>query len=443
MPVMARLCAPDVPSPFLAAGLEAVSAYAASQVHSLNDIERALLFAILRRSDTDWTPETWRPRYKCLLTLTREGQSVEGFQTEFLRYAEDCITSAFEALHSDNYSDRVPKEKYIESVSHVIRMTLKQNKTLYDEQDLQAVLVFFEGFVHRSLANVPACPQPGTVSIPPSPEAIQTLGSHRRNPSSASGSVFQGSRPSPPREGVSPRDQTLLPITLYMSFLDMYRPQMRPCHLRSAIATLARIVAVHLGPLPRLSTSLSPLHQPHLLEEAALKHLVASLTGPYADTVASHIKRLLASTNQQEALGAFRVTRSVLRVAAVSRMAYLALQRPRFVVDEFTTTSRLVVTDDVVEALERVHKAAFGVSGLTLDMITKAAGEAVREWTARANAEEVLEEALGIVKDIMVEAGDRVQEKENPEDYSALDPQEGRFVGTVLNEAVKYIQRLR
>ena len=368
---------------------------------------------------------------------------VEGFETAFLHYAEDCITSAFESLLSDDNSDRVSKEKYIESVSHVIRKTLKQNKTLYNEQDLQAVLVFFEGFVHRSLTSVPVCPQPGMPSIPFSPEATQTLGSHRRNASVSSGFTFYpGNQPPPSHEPVSPLDQTLLPITLYISFLDMYRPQMDLCHFRPAVSILVRIVAVHLSPLPRLSTVPTPHHQFRPAEEAALKQLFACLAGPYADTVAGHIKHLLASANWQEALGAFRVVRLALRDAAVSRMALRILQGPRFAVEGFEPTGRLVVTEDLVDVLESTHKAASNVSGFRLAKITKAAGQGVREWVAHSDAENLLEEALGIVEDVMAEASDRAEEKAGSENYP-LDDHEGRFVGTVLNEAVKYVQRVR
>jgi len=127
----------------------------------------------------------------------------------------------------------------------------------------------------------------------------------------------------------------------------------------------------------------------------------------------------------------------------MSRMSLLVLERPKFEGHESAPTGQLVVTENLVDVPQRAHRAGFDVPALTLDRLTKAVGKAVREWAARSDAEKVLEEALGIVKDIMAEANDRAGEKQETEDYSSLDVYEGRFVGTVLSEAVKYVQRMR
>ena len=440
-PVVARLCAHDVPSAFLATGLDVICACAASQARPPNDLERASLFSILRSSDADWAPETWKPRFNCLSALTRGGNSVAGFQTAFLRFAERCISSAFEGLLTEDDADRNLREKYIESVSHIIRKTLNQNAPLYTGQDFVDVLTFFDGFVQQAFARLQGTL--GQQPLLPSPGVRSTSPSHRRNASSLGSPMqYPGGRPSL-REPITPLEQTVFPIQLYMDFLDTYRRQLLLNRITDIVSVLLRIVAFHINPLPHPSALPIPQHRPRPTEEAAIKHIFLFLSGPYSDTVAMHIKACLSSDNWQEALGAFRTVRAVLRDAAGTRMALVALRRPRFEAEDVAPAGQTAATVMYADMLERAHKDGLEVPSFTLSRLRSRVGKAVRDWSARTVAEKVLEEALGMIKDIIAETSDRTEDKGREQDSLCFNVDEGRFIGTILSEAVKYVQRLR
>ena len=437
-PVIIRLCAPGVPSAFLAAGLDVITACAASVITPPNDLERASLFSILRLSDFNWAPETWQSRANCLLALTKDSSSIEGFGTEFLRFVEKCISSALHGFLSDDDSDRCMRETYIKCVSHILRKTLDQNAAFFTEQDFKDVLAFFDGCVQQSMTHLTG--PLGSQSNTPILGTPQSLVSHRRNASSLGSPIpYSGSRPSP-KEPLTSLDLTVLPVQLYLEFLDMYRRQLSPGQATSIASALLCIVAVHINPLPHLSVLPIPQHRPRPTEEAALKHLFTLLSGPYSDTVAIHIKECLASDNWQEALGAFRCVRVILRDAAISRMALVALGRPR--VDDYSPTGQSVFTDGFAEVLERAHREGLELPSFTLSRLRHFVGKAVHDWSARFDPERVLEEALGMVKDVLSETSDRAKDKSD-EDPFGFNVGEDRFIGTILSEAVKYVQRLR
>lgn len=242
---------------------------------------------------------------------------------------------------------------------------------------------------------------------------------------------------------MTPLEQTVFPVQLYMDFLDMYRRQLSPSRITDIVTVLLRVVAVHINPLPHLSAWPIPQHRPRPTEEAALKHLFALLSGPYSDTVAMYIKVCLMSDSWQEALGAFRTVRAVLRDAAGTRMALVALRRPRFETDDLAPTGQIVATEAYADVLERAHREGLEVPSFTLNRLSGPVGKAVRDWSARAAPEKVLEEALGMIKDIIAETSDRIEDKGREQDSLNFNVDEGRFIGTILSEAVKYVQRLR
>lgn len=437
-PVIARLCEPGVPSAFLATGLDVISACATSESHSLSDLERASLFSILRSSDADWAPETWKARIRCLSTLTKEGSIVAGFEIAFLRFAERCIYLALEGLLSDDESDRYMRESYIMSVSHILRKTLDHTASSYSEQDFVDVLRFFDGCVQQSITRLSGSQHnTPTLGTPPS------LASHRRNASSLGSSTPYAASRQPPREPITPLDMTVLPVQLYLDFLDVYRRQLSSENITNIVSLLLRIVAVHINPLPRLSPRSIPQHRPRPTEEAALKHLFALLSGPYSNSVALSIRANLASENSQEALGAFRTFRAVLREAAASRMASVTLRRSKFDPEDYAPTGQLIVTEAYADILERAHREGVEVPSFNLSRVRNYVGNAIRDWSSRFDAEKVLDEALGLVKDIITETNDRVDEREREPDPFAFTVDEGRFIGTILSETVKYAQRLR
>ncbi|GJJ09217.1 hypothetical protein Clacol_003439 [Clathrus columnatus] len=435
IPVVSRLCAPGTPFPFVICGLEIIAVCSTSDLRPLTDIERASLFAVVRSSDLSWALS--KPRYNCLTALTKGGTCLAGFEEQFQRYSEECIGFIMELLLSDDEPERRQKEQYVESHSELLRNAFVKNPSSYTDKHLRNTLQFYDRFVQRSLDAI-LFPSSDSVSIPSSPSVL-----HRRSGSSPQASLpFFGSRPH--TEPLTLLEKTMLPCQMQLAFLDIYRSRLTSDEILHVIHNLLRMIGAHITPLPHISaTPLPPRHVVRLIEEAALNHLFVLLQGPFSVTVAANVKTYLSSDNKQVSLGAFRTIRAVLRDAAISRMALLSLRRSKFDVDITAPTGQMVLTESYTRVLERAHKEIVEVPAFALDRLCKPTAKAIRQWSSRADAEMILEEAVGITIDIVDEACDRVEGTDSEANTSMIGPEEGRFIGSVLSEAVKYVQRAR
>lgn len=437
-PVVTRLCAPGTHVPLMICGLEIITVYSLSDAPPLTDIDRASMFAIVRSSDLSWALS--KPRYNCLSALTKEGSCVAGFEEQFVQFSEACLSSIFDTLSSDEEQERLQKEQYIESHSELLRNVYVKNASSYTDKDLRGTLQFYDCFMQRLLDAI-LFPSSDSLSIPSSPSVLH----HRRTGSSPQASLpFSGSRPHIVSEPMTPLEKTVLPCQMYLAFLDVFRPRLSLEEIPHIVYNLLRMVGAHITPLPHISAAPLPhRHRARPIEDTALNHLFVLLQGSFSVTVAANVKAYLSSDNKHVALGAFRTARAVLRDAAVSRMALLSLRRPKFDTDITAPTGQMVLTEKYTRVLERAHKENVEVPAFALDRLCKPTGKAIGEWSSRSDADMVLEEAVGITIDIVDEACDRVEDNDSESNTPMIGPEEGRFIGTVLSETVKYIQRTR
>ncbi|PPQ74531.1 hypothetical protein CVT26_007926, partial [Gymnopilus dilepis] len=329
-------------------------------------------------------------------------------------------------------------------------LTRPDNISRITEERMAGVLKFYASLVDRAIALADPSKDPPTPNpaISPSISLSRTGGGHRRNISSLSSS----SSPSIASTQPPIRHPAEFATTLYMNHLSAHIKSMPPTYLNAILPLLFRALAFCASPLPRLSVMLQT-RKKNTLEDKITETLNSLFSGPYA-TVCMRILRIhlfppqthLSPASRQAAysqptviraaimasLGATRTLRNYIRRALSARLARAYISREASIgYSHSGAPGHMELQVDLMEKAwpkEDYTSSSIGIgtggNGWDAARLGRVLADAVGAWVewsfdeaaTGSDAErralwekesegrdEILEEAAGVLKDILQE----------------------------------------
>ncbi|KAJ3484232.1 hypothetical protein NLJ89_g11998 [Agrocybe chaxingu] len=326
------------------------------------------------------------------------------------------------------------------------------------DEKMAKVLHFYSSLVDRAISSpdVPREPPPTTpVSAPlanSTPSGKQSTAGHRRNLSSLSSSSLNIPPPPPPTRSAADFATTL--------FLDHPHPSCpTSAHLHSAR---------HRCP----DSPSAPVSQKNNLEDKITEMLSSILSGPYSATSMLVLRQHLFPSSPPQpsrisimtSLGAHRTLRNHVRRALCARLARAYISRESSMgYSHSGAPVHLELQGDLMEKAwpkDDYTTSSVGVGGIGWDAarLGKALAESVGAWIKhefddanvkseeekrttwekeREGKDEILEEAAGILKDILQELDLR------EEDDGGMNEEEAEVVGRTLLQLSGYVLPLK
>lgn len=492
-PVLNSLCNIDSPIAVQAAGFDILAAYWENpEALSLNTGDRLAYFSLFLGNSASWGMELWEPRFKALRAVTKYGIDIIGIETNLIDTLQCWIEGAFEGLLA--YSEAVDRceiaerERSLEILVKFLEDVLNRTETVsrITDEKMASILYFYTSLVDRSISlqdiarELPTSPPSGSSSS--SSNRHQSV-SHRRNLSSLSVTSLHSISSSIAQGASSSKTAS---ITFYLRHVNAHLKSLSHTHLAQVLPVLFRSLASCSASLPRLSAAMkSP--KKNTLEEKLTEVLNSLFAGPYAancmlilrqhlfpQPVTSHISNTswmkdsrhhLSQITIMTSLGAHRTLRNHIRRALYARIARLYISRDAsYGYSHYGAPSHLDLQQDWIEKAwprEDFTPSSVGVgsSGWDAARIGKFLADSVGTWISyqfdevgaysseeerrllgekgRQGKEEILEEAAGILKDILQELDMRVDER------AELDEDEARVIGSTLLKFTDYILPLK
>ncbi|EPQ55778.1 hypothetical protein GLOTRDRAFT_138570 [Gloeophyllum trabeum ATCC 11539] len=443
-PILAGLCDPTAPVPLQAVGFDLLASYLAS-FSAVNGVESAA-FTMLLSASPVWNAEVWEPRLRALSALAQVDSDVPGRELAYMGLATSWIESAFEGLLAPEKlgsGEKAERERAIEKVSDFVDAMNDKLKRLFTarENELAGLLGRYADLVERALSSSSRASESTTSPFPDQPGSSNTTTptksppAHRRHPSSTSIPLLSPSSLSSTPPPKLPIDVALL---MYLKHLSFQLAVLTPIHLETILPLLFRCLAHYAHPLPRLSLDANHPHPAPPVEKRLRKTLYQLFTGPFASSCTLVLRRHLRPPDSpvphtQTSLGAFRAARNMLRTALLSRLAKA----------KFTGSYTPSGAPAHIDAGPDVMKYAClkeDLSAWETARVCRALHAPVKAWIAleadREAKEAVLEEAVGVVKDILQEVDERPEDDEG-------DVEEAGALGQVLYQLALYADTLR
>ncbi|KAF8966956.1 hypothetical protein BDZ97DRAFT_1806083 [Flammula alnicola] len=443
-PILVSLCSAESPPSVQAAGYDILSAYWENhEALSLGTAERLSYFSLFLGTTTSWGMELWEPRFKALRALTRYGIDIIGIENHLIDVLQWWIEGAFEGLL------KVP------AALSIAPMTERERSL---DLLMADVLHFYASLVDRSIV----IPDP-TKELPSSPTSTAAPAPTTRHSS-------LGHRRNHPAE---------LATNLYLSHLSAHIKTLPPVHLNSILPLLFRALAFCAAPLPRLSKN--------TLEDRITETLNSLFQGPYATSCmlilksylfppcSAEDKGALTGVNQPSqpsspavaimtTLGANRTFRNYVRRALSARLARAYISREASIgYSHSGAPGHMALQVDLLEKAwpkEDYTPSSIGIGGNGWDAarLGRTLAESVGAWidyrfddaTLKNDSEkrlawekeqqgkdEILEEAAGVLKDILQELDLR------DEEHGMLDEEEAGVVGLTLLKLSGYLLPLK
>lgn len=376
-----------------------------------------------------------------------------------------------------------------------------ENISRIPDEEMAGVLSFYASLVDRAIVipsdvnREPRPPTSPTSNASSSTSNRHTLAGHRRNLSSLSSSSIHSlaSNPSPPQPTF--KHPAELAITLYLNHLSAHIKTLPPTQLNAILPLLFRALSFSADPLPRLSLSVLQTRKKDNdnLEGKITDMLTSLFSGPYAtmcmlvlraylfppaNLEAEHASRRAsrgAFPDQQSQvqmfrmsimtrLGAHRTFRNYVRRALFARIARAFISRDASIgYNHSGAPGHMELHVDLMEKAwpkDDYTAATMGVGGngwdaarlgMVLadsvkawvdyrveDLVAKTEAEKKQIWQRGSEGkDEVLEEAAGVLKDILSELD--LRDEEN----GSLDEEEATIVGETLRRLSDYVLPLK
>jgi tuberous sclerosis protein 2 len=439
--------------------------------------------------------ELWEPRFKALRAVTKYGIDIIGIETNVIDILQRWIEGAFEGLlaklESVDRSESAERERSLEILVKFLEEVLTRTETVsrITDEKMASIFFFYTSLVDRSISLQDIVR--GSLATLPSGSSStgsnrhQSVG-HRRNLSSLSVSSLPSVSSSLPQIAPPSKTASECAIAFYLRHINAHLKSLSHTHLGHIIPVLFRALASCSASLPRLSAAMkSP--KKNTLDEKLSEVLNSLFAGPYAANcmlilrqhlfprpitpyssntcwTQDHHHQLLQLT-VMTSLGAHRTLRNHIRRALYARIARSYISREAtFGYSQSGAPSHLDLQQEWIEKAwpkEDFAPSSAGVGGNGWDAarIGKALADSVGTWIShqfdevgtynsqeerklvgekeQQGKEEILEEASGILKDILQELDTRVDER------SELDEDEARVIGLTLLKLTEYILPLK
>jgi tuberous sclerosis protein 2 len=489
-PILSCLCDVQKPVAIQAAGYDILSAYCENnEALRLTTYEKLFYFSFFPESGLAWGMELWEPRFKALRAVTKYGEDVLGIETNLIDTLKRWIKGAFDGLlQNDSPMERAERPERERSIDVLVQfladiLQKPENISRIPEDVAADVLQFYADLVNRSVI-LPLGPTtqdrilaPVVVPNPPSNNNTPSKSLHKRNASSLSissiPSAHSAAKPS------SLKHPGELAISLYLSYLSSQLKSLSPEYLQDIHPVLFRALAFSASPLPRLTVL--PRKESSQEEEKITETLSALLAGPYTTICMRILKKHLFPPKINEpfprrspeglseeregacqqldimtSLGAHRMLRNFIRRALSMRLerAYretsINTGAPGHIELESDLKERAWPKDD--------YASSAGGNGWDAGRLGKVLASSVHAWVTwgsdmlRSRGEEdkpqswekqregqdtILEEAAGVLKDILQEMDSREY------DVMGLDEEEAIVVGETLQNLAGYVLLLK
>ena len=500
-PILSCLCDVQKPVAIQAAGYDILSAYCENnEALRLTTSERFFYFSLFPELGLAWGMELWEPRFKALRAVTKYGEDVLGIETNLIDTLKRWIKGAFDdLLQSDSTIERAERAERERSIDVLVQfladiLQKPENISRIPEDVAADVLRFYADLVNRSVI-LPLGPTtqdrilaPAVVPNPPSNNNTPSKSLHKRNTSSLSISSIPSAHSAPKPPPLKHPGE--LAISLYLSYLSSQLKSLSPEYLQDIHPVLFRALAFSASPLPRLTVLPRPHKESSQEEEKITEALNALLAGPYTTICMRILKRHLFPPNTSEiisepfprrspegsseerggacqqldimtSLGAHRMLRTFIRRALSTRLARAYIQRETSIGYSHTgAPGRIELEPDLMERAwpKEDYASSAGGNGWDAGRLGKVLASSVHAWVAwgsdmlRSRGEEdkylswekqregqdtILEEAAGVLKDILQEMDSR------EDDVMGLDEEEAIVVGETLQNLAGYVLLLK
>lgn len=497
-PILTWLCDVQKPVAIQAAGYDILSAYCENnEALPLTTNERLFYFSLFPELGLAWGMELWEPRFKALRAVTKYGEDVWGIETNLIDTLKRWIKGAFDGLLQNDSAiertERAERERSIDVLVQFLADILQkpENISRIPEDVAADVLQFYADLVNRSVI-LPLGPTaqdrilaPAVVPNPPSNNNTPSKTLHKRNTSSLSISSIPSAHSAPKPPPLKHPGE--LAISLYLSYLSSQLKSLSPEYLQDIHPVLFRALAFSASPLPRLTVLPRPHKESSREEEKITEILNALLAGPYTTICMRILKRHLFPPNASEiinepfprrspeglsegacqqldimtSLGAHRMLRNFIRRALSTRLARAYIQRESSISYSHTgAPGHIELEPDLMERAwpKDDYASSAGGNGWDAGRLGKVLASSVHAWVAwgsdilRSRGEEdryqswekqregqdtILEEAAGVLKDILQEMDSR------EDDVMGLDEEEAIVVGETLQNLAGYVLLLK
>ncbi|KAF9526068.1 hypothetical protein CPB83DRAFT_506716 [Crepidotus variabilis] len=495
-PILTSLCGETSPTPLQAAGYDILSAYWENpEAIPLGTAERFSYFSLFLGGTSAWGMDLWEPRLKALRAVTKEGTDIAGIETNVIETLQRWIEGAFEGLQNPSDStgrnEAAERERSLEILVKFLENVLSRSETMsrLSDKKMALILHFYAKLIDRSI-SLPESPREAPESPPTSGSSnfatTKALShSHRRHISSLSSSSLPSSSSSLTTTSPS-KIASECAVAFFLQHVNNHLKLLSHTHLNFILPVLFRSLASCSASLPRLSVVMQSPRK-NTLEEKITDMLNSFFAGPYAANCMLILRRYLFPEVHEicisqevpqpplnngmdhiaimTSLGAHRTLRNHVRRALYARIARTYISRESSL--GYSPSGAPGNIDLQKEWMEKAwpkedyapSSIGAGGNGWDAARLGKALAESVGAWVNygvvddsnlksdeerpsggnrdNQGKEEILEEAAGILKDILQELDTRMDEK------SDLDEDEARVIGTTLTKLSQYILPLR
>ncbi|KAJ7139407.1 hypothetical protein C8R44DRAFT_693856 [Mycena epipterygia] len=479
-PILATLCAAESPVALQCAGYDILSAYCENpEAVGLGTPDRISYFSLFLGPSVSWGTEIWEPRFKALRALTKSGTDTLGIEMPVLTVLKTWISSAFESIVMDlalDRADRAERERSVGILADFLTATAGGVEVMarIPEDELVGVLHFYASMVEKAMdmssLRRGSIPSPAVELTPNSSPARPFSQNHRRNPSSVSVTSSISSPPITP--GTGTKQPSDIAIAIYINHLTTQLKTLSSTYLDIILPFLFRALAHCASTLPRLTVAIQP-SRISSSENKINDTLNSLLAGPYATTCMVILRKKLypppslqRGVNEEHAVpvhektvqaailtafGAYRTLRSYIRRALSARLARAYISRETSAgYSHSGAPAHMEIERDLMERAWPSSDAGIGQSGWEAGRLGRPLSASAREWVAfcysdgeetdlqmRDGVERVLDEAAGILKDVLQEVDAR------DEDHAALTNEEAVAVGETLFHLAEYLLPLK
>ncbi|KAF9477456.1 hypothetical protein BDN70DRAFT_881149 [Pholiota conissans] len=487
-PILISLCNIHSPPSVQAAGYDILSAYWENhEALSLGISERLSYFSLFLGATNVWAIELWEPRFKALRALTKFGEDVLGIESNLIDLLQQWIQGAFEGLikpfPSIERSEMAERERSIDLLVKFLNnvLTAGTNTARITDQKMADVMCFYAQLVDKTVVIPdPSKDVPSTPVSPSSNTKHSPLG-HRRNVSSLSSSSIPNASSSPPPSKKHPAE---LAINIYLNHVSTHNKALPPAHLNTILPLLFRALAFSSSPLPRLSVMLELSNKKNALEDRIMDTLNSYFGGPYTSMcmlilrfylfppgairpglgVEGQFDHLSPALTVLTSLGAHRYFRTYVRRALSARLARAFINRD--VISSYSHSGapgHMEIQNDMMEKAwpkddYMSNSIGMGDNGWDAGNLGRRLAQSVGAWVdyrfddavineepdpraacerVQQGKEEILEEAAGVLKDILQELDLR------DDDKAVLDEEEAQVIGVTLLNLAGYVLPLK